>query len=116
MMSVMKQVIVINDSLKLPRGKLAAQVAHASVASFLSANSTSQQEWLDIGMPKVVLSACSADEVIDYHQKALAANLPAFLIKDAGKTVIAPGTITCLGIGPAPEREVDQITAHLKLA
>jgi peptidyl-tRNA hydrolase, PTH2 family len=73
----MKQVIVINDSLKLPRGKLAAQVAHASVSSFLSANSTSQQEWLNIGMPKVVLSASSEEEVIEYHQKALSANLPA---------------------------------------
>jgi peptidyl-tRNA hydrolase, PTH2 family len=112
----MKQVIIINDSLKLPRGKLAAQVAHAAVATFLSAKPPYQKAWLETGMPKIVLSAGSEQEVIECYQKALAANLPAYLIKDAGKTVLAPGTITCVGIGPAPEKEVDQITGHLKLA
>lgn len=111
----MKQVIVINESLKLPRGKLAAQVAHAAVASFLVANSSHQKAWLDVGMPKVVLSANSEQEALEYYQKALTANLPTQLIKDAGKTVIAAGTITCIGIGPAPEREVDRITGGLRL-
>lgn len=112
----MKQVIVINDSLKLPRGKLAAQVAHASVAAFLLADPDHQQAWLNTGMPKVVLSAADEQEVIECHKKAAAANLPAYIIKDAGKTVIAPGTITCVGIGPAPASEIDHITGHLKLA
>ncbi len=111
----MKQVIIINSPLKLPPGKLAAQVAHGSVASFLISNPKHQQAWLDIGMPKVVLSASSEQEVIECYQKALTSNLPGKLIKDAGKTVIKAGTITCVGIGPAPEKEVDQITGHLKL-
>jgi peptidyl-tRNA hydrolase, PTH2 family len=33
----MKQVIIVNEALKLPRGKLAAQVAHAALAGFLNA-------------------------------------------------------------------------------
>ena len=111
----MKQVIIINGSLKLPRGKLAAQVAHAAVASFLAAGSSYQKTWLDGGMPKVVVSANDQQEVLEYYQKALTANLPTQLIKDAGKTVIAAGTITCIGIGPAPEREIDRITGDLKL-
>jgi peptidyl-tRNA hydrolase, PTH2 family len=111
----MKQVIIINDSLKLPRGKLAAQVAHASVASFLSADSACQEAWLRAGMPKIVLSANSEEEVTEYHKRALASGLPAYLIKDAGKTVIAPGTITCVGIGPAPGKDIDKITGQLRL-
>jgi PTH2 family peptidyl-tRNA hydrolase len=111
----MKQVIIINRLLKLPPGKLAAQVAHASVASFISTSQNHQQSWLEVGMPKVVLSASCEKEVIEYYQKALTANLPAKLIKDAGKTVITAGTITCVGIGPASERDIDQISGNLKL-
>jgi PTH2 family peptidyl-tRNA hydrolase len=111
----MKQVIIVNSQLKLPPGKLAAQVAHASVSSFISAGSNHQQAWLEVGMPKVILSAGSEQEVIEYYQKALTANLSTKLIKDAGRTVVAAGTITCVGIGPAAERDIDQISGHLKL-
>lgn len=111
----MKQSIIVNESLKLPRGKLAAQVAHASVASFLAASSSQQQTWIEVGMPKIVLSASNEEDVIEYYQKALTHNLPAKLIRDAGKTVLEAGTITCVGIGPATESDIDQITGHLKL-
>jgi PTH2 family peptidyl-tRNA hydrolase len=111
----MKQVILINDSLDLPRGKLAAQVAHASVASFLNSNSSAQKEWLQCGMPKVVLSASSEEDLLRYYQQAIDANLPAQLIEDAGRTVVASGTLTCIGIGPAEISEIDQITSSLKL-
>jgi peptidyl-tRNA hydrolase, PTH2 family len=111
----MKQVIIINESLKLPRGKLAAQAAHASLAAFLTASPSNQQEWLKAGMPKIVLAAGSEQEVIEHYQNALAADLPTQLIRDAGRTVIPAGTITCAGIGPAPESEIDKITGHLKL-
>lgn len=40
----MKQVIVVNESLKLPKGKLAAQVAHASVAVFVDATESDVQD------------------------------------------------------------------------
>ena len=111
----MKQVIVVNESLRLPRGKLAAQVAHASVAGFLASSSTVQQAWLDAGMPKVVLSASSEQEVIALYQKAVSADLPAQIIKDAGKTVLESGTLTCASIGPASIIEIDGVTKHLKL-
>lgn len=111
----MKQVIVVNEALKLPRGKLAAQVAHASVASMLSSNSEQQKAWLELGMPKVVLAGNTEEEVVELYQKALDANLPAYLIKDAGKTVVKAGTITCIGIGPETEDKINEITGHLKL-
>ncbi len=61
----MKQVIIVNESLKLPRGKLAAQVAHASVASFLMASPANPQAWLNVGMPKVVLAVDDEQEMLD---------------------------------------------------
>ena len=37
------------------------------------------------------------------------------VIEDAGKTVVAPGTVTCLGIGPHEEKEIEKITGKLKM-
>ena len=37
------------------------------------------------------------------------------LITDAGHTVVEPGTITCLGIGPDEEGKIDAVTGELPL-
>lgn len=111
----MKQVILVNESLALPRGKLAAQVAHASVASFLAADTADQRGWLQLGMPKVVLAVADDEDLMRYYQLAMDANLPAHLVRDAGRTMVASGTMTCVGIGPATNAKVDRVTGDLKL-
>ena len=111
----MKQVIVVDESLALPRGKLAAQAAHASIAAFLRAPARSQSAWLAEGMPKVVLACGSEAELLALHDRAVDARLPAELIRDAGRTVVVEGTATCVGIGPAEDAAVDSITGALKL-
>lgn len=111
----MKQIIVVNESLKLPRGKLAAQVAHAAVAALLQASEKAKRRWLADGMPKVVLKGESAEELKQLEEAAQRRGIPACLITDAGKTVVPAGTITCLGLGPALENELDELTRDLKL-
>jgi len=111
----MKQVIVVNESLKLPRGKLAAQVAHAAVRAFIDASSGAQQGWLKAGMPKVVLGSESESALHELQSQARSAGLPAALIKDAGHTVVEPGTVTCMAIGPADDEAIDALTGALKL-
>jgi len=110
-----KQVIVVNEALNLPRGKLAAQVAHASVDAYCSADPRAQKSWRADGMPKIVLKAETAAELDQLEQRAAAAGLPTALIEDAGHTVVEAGTVTCLGIGPAKASAIDAITGHLKL-
>ena len=44
-----------------------------------------------------------------------AAGLPYYLVEDAGRTLIAPGSKTVLGIGPAPVHLFEALTSHLKL-
>jgi PTH2 family peptidyl-tRNA hydrolase len=111
----MKQVIVVNDALKLPKGKLAAQVAHAAVAAFLVAGEKTRKAWLKDGMPKVVLKGENEEELLKLETLAHQQGIPVQLIQDAGRTVIPEGTITCLGLGPAPEQELDELTGSLKL-
>ena len=36
-------------------------------------------------------------------------------VDDAGRTQVEPGSATCIGIGPAPESEVDKVTGGLKM-
>ena len=111
----MKQVIVVNRSLKLPRGKLAAQVAHAAVAAFLEAGDEARASWLEEGMPKVVLEVDDEAVLLALLDEALARGIPAELIEDAGRTVVPAGTVTCLGLGPAEDAELDRLTGALKL-
>src|SRR5687767_6303762 len=110
-----KQVIVVNSELALPKGKLAAQVAHAAVAAFLEAAPKARSAWLSVGMPKVVLKAATEAALQELQAQAQAAGIPVALIEDAGRTVVAAGTVTCVGIGPAAASELEPLTGELKL-
>jgi PTH2 family peptidyl-tRNA hydrolase len=110
-----KQAIVVNESLDLPRGKLASQVAHASLAAFLVAPAAAQSACLADGMAKVVLGCGTEAELLALYRQAADAGLPADVVADAGRTIVAPGTVTCLGIGPADETAIDSITGSLPL-
>jgi len=110
-----KQVILIRQDLQLPKGKLAAQSAHASVEAVLKSDSKTIKEWRNEGMAKIVLKVKDEKELIKYFQKAKENGLVASLITDAGKTVVAPGTKTAVAIGPAEEELIDKITGELAL-
>jgi peptidyl-tRNA hydrolase len=111
----MKQVIVVNRSLSQPKGKLAAQVAHAAVGAFVAANAQAQIAWLQVGMPKIVVYAADAEALVQLETDAQQQHIPACLVHDAGRTVLPAGTITCLGLGPAPAETVDRLTGGLPL-
>jgi PTH2 family peptidyl-tRNA hydrolase len=46
---------------------------------------------------------------------ALAAGLPVELIRDAGRTQVEPGTVTCCAVGPADSARIDAVTGELSL-
>lgn len=112
-MTEYKQVVVVRQDLKLPKGKLAAQVGHACVEAFTKADNSIRASWKQMGQKKVVLKVADEKELRKLFIEAQNSGLPVALITDAGRTCIAPGTTTCLGIGPADEEEIDSITGEL---
>ena len=99
--------------------KIAAQAAHGSISSFLKAREMGKEDWINKwireGQKKIVLKVSGEKELLKLYEKANRRKLPAVLIRDAGLTQIEEGTLTVLAIGPAPCREIDEITGELKL-
>ena len=110
-----KQVILVREDLKLPKGKMAVQVAHASLFSFEWAKPAIQEAWRREGQKKIVLKVNAVEELFRFKEEARKMDIPTALIQDAGLTCVPPGTITALGIGPADSITLDKIVGHLKL-
>ena len=110
-----KQVILVRMDLQLPKGKLAAQVAHASLESALKSPSDRMDAWRETGAKKVVLKVANLEELKSFEALARKEKLISVLITDAGHTTIPAGTITCLGIGPDVEEKIDRVTGTLKM-
>ncbi|MHC1598674.1 MAG: peptidyl-tRNA hydrolase Pth2 [Candidatus Methanofastidiosia archaeon] len=113
-----KQVIITRQDLKLSKGKLAAQVAHASVLCSNIARGSHKEwynKWIQEGQKKVVLKVSNKEEMIKYYMISKQAGIPSCMITDAGHTEIPSGTLTVAGIGPAPDDVIDKITGDLEL-
>ncbi len=113
-----KMVLVTRNDLKLSPGKLAAQVAHAAVNCVLSTkknNSKWFNKWQREGAKKVVVRVDSIDAFLPLKEKAESLKILTSLVEDAGHTEIPAGTKTVLGIGPAPNNLIDQVTGNLKI-
>ncbi|MBI2580424.1 peptidyl-tRNA hydrolase [Candidatus Woesearchaeota archaeon] len=110
-----KQVILVRADLKLPKGKLSVQVAHASLEAALKSSRNVVDEWRSGGGKKVVLKVVDLDELKKYEALARSERLVSTLITDAGHTTLEPGTVTCLGVGPDKEEKIDRVTGKLKI-
>ncbi|MEM2637635.1 MAG: peptidyl-tRNA hydrolase Pth2 [Candidatus Korarchaeota archaeon] len=111
----MKLVIVVRKDLKMGKGKLAVEVAHASVRAALESPQNYVKKWISEGERKVVVWAESLEHLHELASRARSEGLPVFVISDAGRTQVPSSTITCIAIGPSPEWKVDKITGNLKL-
>lgn len=128
-----KQVIVVRKDLNMRKGKLAAQVAHASLKVIIDRMCKENMqwwfelwrmiidkdeplyEWLHGSFTKIVLGVNSEKELMELYVEAQMAKLPHALIRDAAKTEFKDPTYTALAIGPAEADKIDKITGGLKL-
>lgn len=129
-----KQVILVRRDLKMPAGKMAAQVAHASLAVILNQMDTlesTQTElvhtlWMEKGGPidlwvnrsftKVCLGVDSLEDLEKYYAQASNSGQLCSRIVDEGRTFFnGIPTPTCVAIGPGFVEDIDAIVGHLKL-
>jgi len=113
-----KVVILVRQDLKMSKGKTAAQVAHAAVGCALACKKKAPSlftSW-DCGGGKIaVLKVDNERELYEFKAIADEQRLITCLITDAGRTEVDPGSVTCLGIGPEVQGNLDRITGELKM-
>lgn len=129
-----KQVIVCRTDLNMRKGKIGAQVAHASMAALLAQFSkstlrrgdvmytclveanTALFDWLEGSFTKIVVGIDSEQGLLDIHAKAKELGAITSLTQDAGRTEFGGvPTYTCCAVGPDKAELVNSITGHLKL-
>jgi PTH2 family peptidyl-tRNA hydrolase len=113
-----KQVIVFRSELRMGKGKIAAQAGHAAVSAAEEARKRHRswwEAWLYEGQRKIAVKVKSEKELLELEEQAKELALPNALIVDRGLTQIPEGTVTCLGIGPAPTEKIDRLTGKLPL-
>ncbi|EDO33770.1 predicted protein [Nematostella vectensis] len=115
-----KMAFVVNSELNMGVGKVAAQVGHAAVGLYRALLQDQDDlghmlmSWEDSGGMKVVLKGENTAHLLDMETQAKRLQLPFYLVQDAGRTQIASGSVTVLGIFGATE-EVNKITGKLRL-
>ncbi len=127
-MSEVKQVIVVRRDLSMRKGKIAAQVAHASM-KFLTDNneaergdemivklSPAEAMWLSGSFTKVVVGVDSEDALESLILNATLSGIECHPIVDAGRTEFnGVPTLTCAAFGPGDSDTLDKLTGNLKL-
>jgi PTH2 family peptidyl-tRNA hydrolase len=109
-----KMVLVVNTDLKMKKGKIAAQTAHAACGVLDEPGARSDpitMAWQRYGCAKVALKA-TQEQMQRAAQLADAAGIRNYTVHDAGRTQIAAGSQTVCAIGPMDVHIIDKITGR----
>ena len=135
-----KQVLVVRKDLRMRKGKIAAQCAHASMKVLLDKMSNKESiysvfakqhiirrtlligetspfnNWLEGSFTKICVYVESETELEEIYQNAKNAGVDSSLIIDSGRTEFnnVP-TKTVVAVGPGWNDEIDKVTGHLPL-
>ncbi len=113
-----KMLFIVNGSLSMSSGKMAAQVAHSAIDLYqqiLDRRMMALNFWKIAGQKKIVVRGDSTEELLDIEQRvSINKSILRSTIHDAGRTEIPSGSITCLGLF-GTDNQLDPITRHLKL-
>lgn len=113
-----KLILCVRTDLKMQKGKIAAQVGHATLGAYKNAARKCPavlRAWERSAQPKIALQIRSHAEAKQLESSARRKGLVTYMVHDAGRTQIAAGSMTVLAIGPCSAHIVNDVTGHLKL-
>ena len=113
-----KQAIVVREDLEMSPGKLAVQVAHASIGAIYKPKGylpkVVLENWFDEGFRKIVLKS-TKENILSLEEKCIKLRIPSYVVYDFGLTELEPNTLTCIGIGPDLNENINKVTGNLRL-
>jgi peptidyl-tRNA hydrolase, PTH2 family len=115
-MKSMKQAIIVRKDLKMSCGKIAGQVAHASLRAYWATPKKMRDNWVyNFNEVKIVLKVQSEKELENIIERCDDEDIPYSWVFDEGKTQIEPNTLTAVGIGPCDKKDIEEVIGGLKL-
>lgn len=119
-----RMTLIVRQDLKMGKGKAAAQCLHATLALYKKITNPSSEDYnpemvqrweYGNGQAKITLQVPNQEEMDLLFAQAISLGINAYIVHDAGRTQIAAGSATVLGLGPAPKLVIDEVTKNLKL-
>ena len=108
--------IIVNSSLKMGKGKLAAQVGHGvhKMAQYcLEHKKELWNSYINSNYPKVVLKTKSQEQLLEVIDKTK--NIFKSYVIDEGRTQIAKNSLTVVSYEPMLKENVPDVIKELKL-
>lgn len=109
----LKQVLLLRADLDASEGKMIVQACHASLGAYKKVEKKLRDEWGSQGQKKISLWVDEEEELFERAERAKELGISCFVVKDAGETELAPGTVTAVGLGPAESSLMDRVTGDL---
>ena len=97
--------VVLRKDISMGKGKFSTQAAHAIVTLIPERG----MKWDFSKKPVEIWTVKGEENLLGIYSKISKMKINCSLIRDAGKTQIAPGTRTAVGIGPINEAVLDSI-------
>jgi PTH2 family peptidyl-tRNA hydrolase len=125
-----KQVFIVNSDLKMGKGKIAGQIAHATVyymeeiLLYVEGQSPENERlferfvaWREEehGLMKKIVLKATEDEMKKILCDLAVAGIELFAVYDKGLTQIKENSFTCIVVEPLEEGKCDELFGHMKL-
>jgi len=107
--------VVFRADLDMPRGKSEVQFGHAMTMLIAKYDLVNFVEYFDSDHMKLSMEVDGLSDIEDIAFKAEKRAVPFAIVTDAGRTVFAEPTITCIGIGPMNKTDCNALTRNARM-